>query len=132
MPWKELSHTADWALRVWADDRLSLLQEALAGMYALLGVQEAAMAAGTPQQLTLTAPDDESLLVAFLNEALYWLEEGVIWHQARLQRQGDALLVTFFPVPVARVEKEIKAVTYHNLHIRQRPQGVETTLVFDV
>jgi len=31
-----------------------------------------------------------------------------------------------------RLDKVIKAVTYHNLSIRQTAEGYETTIVFDV
>jgi SHS2 domain-containing protein len=39
---------------------------------------------------------------------------------------GESLL------PLLRLEKEIKAVTYHNLKIHQGPAGFNTTIVFDV
>ena len=37
MGFEEITHTADWALRVWADDLEGLFAEAARGMYALSG-----------------------------------------------------------------------------------------------
>jgi SHS2 domain-containing protein len=34
--------------------------------------------------------------------------------------------------PVDRVDKAIKAVTYHNLRIARTDRGLEATIVFDV
>jgi SHS2 domain-containing protein len=34
--------------------------------------------------------------------------------------------------PIGKIRREIKAVTYHELEIRQTVDGLEVTLVFDV
>jgi len=34
--------------------------------------------------------------------------------------------------PIESIAKEIKAVTYHNLAVRETARGLETTIVFDV
>ncbi len=134
MPWEELPHTADWALRVWAADLPSLMQEALRGMYQLLGARAAAAApsAAASRTLRLAAADAESQLVGFLNEALFWLEEGYLLQVQRLRLKPDRLEAEVRLLPLAQVDKEIKAVTYHNLSIRATPQGWETVLVFDI
>ena len=66
MGFEEISHTADWALRVWADDLEGLFAEAARGMNALSGAQ---LAEGPKVKRTFEAeaPDAESLLVAFLS-----------------------------------------------------------------
>ncbi len=60
--YKEIEHTADWELEVWAPDLLGLLEQAARGMYALSGT---CLAPGTRlrRSLSLPANDPESLLV---------------------------------------------------------------------
>ena len=41
MPFEEISHTADWSLRVWAEDLAGLLTESARGMYALANAEQA-------------------------------------------------------------------------------------------
>jgi SHS2 domain-containing protein len=130
---REHAHTADWELEVWAPDLPSLLEQSARGMYALSGMR---LQSGLPQarSITLHGEDAESLLVRFLTELL-WLEQldglGIddftitIDQQFKLQAElrGSA---------IANLDKEIKAVTYHNLAVQTTPQGLCVTIVFDV
>ncbi len=129
---EELPHTADWALRVWAEDLPSLFAEAARGMYSLSSVQ---LESGPRlvRGLELEAADNESLLVAFLSELLYIQEQerigfddlDIVIHGTRLQSKMEG-------VPLASVAKPIKAVTFHNLRITRSEQGCQVELVFDV
>lgn len=129
---RELEHTADWALEVWAPDMATLLVEAAAGMYRLMGV---ALADGPRQRrrLELEAADRESLLVEFLAELLYLAEsEGLAFDGLGLEVAGGRLAASLEGAPIGSQTKEIKAVTYHKLEVRDTQQGVETCIVFDV
>jgi len=134
--YEEVPHTADWALRVWAPDLPSLFQQAAAGMYALAGVVLAADA-HLERDLTFTASDAETLLVAFLSELLYVAE------QERLAFDHLTLTIVAGPqeyvlqahlrgAAIRSLAKMIKAVTFHNLKIRSLEQGLETEIIFDV
>jgi SHS2 domain-containing protein len=130
---REHAHTADWELEVWAPDLPSLLEQAARGMYALSGTR---LQEGLHQSRTiaLLATDAESLLVRFLTELL-WIEqeEGlgfndfniIIGHPFNLRAElgGSA---------IANLDKEIKAVTYHNLAVQTTSQGLRVNIVFDV
>jgi SHS2 domain-containing protein len=130
--YREIQHTADWQLEVWAPDFPALLAEAARGMFALEGVQ---LAAG-PRQVqtfTLTAWDAESLLVKFLGELLYWQQQhGLGFDQFHLQIDGITLVAQLEGAAVVGLDKQIKAVTYHNLVIQPTPRGLEVRIVFDV
>ncbi len=134
--YEEISHTADWALRVWAPDLPRLFQEAAAGMYALAGI--ALVEEHTNRRtITLSAPDRESLLVAFLSELLYLAEqEGLAFDTMALtitpDSQGYTLQADIGGAVICFLSKHIKAVTFHNLCIRPGPQGLETEVTFDV
>jgi SHS2 domain-containing protein len=128
----EISHTADWALKVWAPDLPGLFEQAAHGMYALLQIR---LQPGGDYEcpVDLDADDVEGLLVNFLSELLYLTEqEGLGFDLFDLVIDGFHLSGRMNGAPVESQAKEIKAVTYHNLVIQKKEQGLETTIVFDV
>ena len=74
------------------------------------------------------------MLVEWLSELAFWAEtESLVftriqWHELTEIR----LKATVWGDRVSELEKQIKAVTYHNLEIVRRDNGLETTIVFDV
>lgn len=128
----ELPHTADWALQVWGPDEAALLAAAAAGMYDLMGAT-LQPGSGRVRRLQVDAPDAESRLVTFLSELLYLGEqEGLAFDRVAVTVRGERVIAALEGAPLLSVAKEIKAVTYHNLVIRQGPRGLETVIVFDV
>ncbi len=130
---RESEHTADFALDAWAPDLPGLFEQAARGMYALEGVR---LQPGerASHHLELRALDTESLLVSFLSELLYLGEQhGLGFDTFDIHLEGeDGLRAELGGAPIAHLDKEIKAVTYHNLAIRRTPRGLEVSLVFDV
>jgi len=131
--WEEVEHTADWSLRVRGADLRSLFENAARGMVSLLGDAK-------PTEITfhrvieVSAIDTESLLVEWLTELLYILEEDLIFSEINVKQiEGNTLIgeVSGGP-PDQPPMKIIKAVTYHLLEIRPTDTGYETVLVFDV
>jgi SHS2 domain-containing protein len=129
---REVEHTADWELNVWAPDYPRLLEQAALGMYALSGTQ---LKVGPRQVrvLVLSERDRESMLVAFLTELLYLEEmDGLGFDNFELRLEGDLLEAHLEGAPLESLSKEIKAVTYHNLVVRETERGLEVNIVFDV
>ncbi len=132
MGYRELEHTADWELVVWAPDYPCLLEQAARGMYALAGVRLES-APRITFQIAVTADDAENLLVSFLADLLYLGEvEGVGFDKFALDYSEGRLIADMEGAPIASLQKEIKAVTYHNLTVRQTGTGYEVNIVFDV
>src|SRR5512136_1696295 len=90
---EELPHTADWAIRVWASSLPSLFAEAARGMNALSGAKP------VPGKLvartfTTEAPDPESLLVEFLSELVWAVEqEKLVFDKFKVVIEGTKLRV---------------------------------------
>jgi SHS2 domain-containing protein len=129
---QEQPHTADWALAVWAPTMVDLLQQAAHGMYALM---HARLQAGPREtyRFEIAAPDRETLLVMFLSELLYFTQrDNVGFEQFDLGYDGGRLRAEVEGAPIESVAKEIKAVTYHSLAVRETERGLEATIVFDV
>ena len=132
MGFEEISHTADWSARVWAEDLPSLFVEAARAMNSLSGT-----VMGTGPRVTRTfeaeGPDVESLLVAFLSELVYYQEqENLAFDVFDLRVAAQWLKAEMEGAQIGSVEKAIKAVTYHNLKIENTAEGFETAVVFDV
>ena len=128
----EIEHTADWELKVWAPDLATLFEQAAHGMYALSGAQ---LEGGAHQirNIKLTAGDSESLLVSFLSELLYINEqENLGFTRYNIEINDISLVATLDCAPFTQMNKEIKAITFHNLKISETEKGLEVNIVFDV
>ena len=132
-PYLEIEHTADWSLRVWAPTLDALFVDAAQGMYALAGARPAPEAS---QRLAvvLQAGDTEALLVAWLQEWLYYTEmQNLVFDDFQIEALPPTdLRGSARGRPTAHLDKLIKAVTYHNLKIEAREADYEVTIVFDV
>lgn len=130
--YREIEHTADWELEVWAPDLSGLLEQALRGMYALAGIQLLEEPILT-RSLTITVNDKEEMLISFLAELLFIVEdEGIGFDKLDLKFRKNTLVANLTGAPIAEQMKEIKAVTYHNLKIVKTDEGYRTAIVFDV
>ena len=128
----ELLHTADRMLKVWAPDYINLLIQSANGMYSLLDIEKGQDLPVT-QTISLTAEDDESLLVQFLTELLYFLDEkDVVFDTYKLKKDIDGLNGKLIGTKIVKVNQVIKAVTYHNLEIVKVADRLEVQIVFDV
>ena len=129
---KENAHTADWELEVWAPDLPGLLEQAARGMYALCGVR-LDCAPRSYRSLHLPYRDAEGLLVGFLSELLYFSEaERLAFDEFKLTLEVGTLQAELGGAPILALAKEIKAVTYNELEVKETARGVEVRIVFDV
>jgi len=132
MGFEEISHTADWSARVWAEDLPSLFAESARAMNALAGTVTG-QGPRVKRRFESEGPDAESLLVAFLSELVYYQEqENLAFNVFALKVEGQQLMVEMEGAQIESTDKAIKAVTYHNLKIEKTNRGFETTIVFDV
>lgn len=128
----EVEHTADWELEVWAPDIPSLLKRAAQGMYWLAGV-EINKKIRKSRIFEILSDNPENLLVSFLSELLYFVErDNLCFENIDLELDGMKLIVKGTCNPIISLQKEIKAVTYHNLKIQVEPEGLRVRIVFDV
>jgi SHS2 domain-containing protein len=131
--YEEIQHTADWAIKVWSISPEGLFTTALKGMYQLMGVSSNMPDETKMIEMELDGSDLESLLVFFLSECHYY-QESNNWQliPEALSIVNNHLKATMKYCRIISIEKEIKAVTFHNLEINQQPAGLSTILVFDV
>ena len=130
--YKEQSHTADWALHVWAASLPTLFVEAARGMINLSGAQSA-QSPRIQRRFSAEAADNESLLVLFLSELVFVAEqENLVFNEFDLEIQDSKLKVLMSGAAILSISKYIKAVTYHNIQIQKTAVGFQVDIVFDV
>ena len=132
MGFEEIPHTADWALRAWADDLAGLLAESARGMYWLADAKFVDQPR-IKRSFETEGIDGESLLVAFLSELVYYAEQEYAgFDNFEISIENDKLKVEMEGAPLKSLSKAIKAVTWHKLEIQETARGLEVEIVFDV
>jgi SHS2 domain-containing protein len=129
-----IEHTADWALRVFGENLNELFVNAAQGMNSLLVERPQAVLSNKTKKLELEAFDRETLLVDWLSELAYWAENKLlIFPHIELDiKSGTHLKAVISGDRVDKLQKHIKAVTYHDLEILETDQGFTVSIVFDV
>jgi SHS2 domain-containing protein len=129
---EEIPHTADWAVRVWADSLPGLFVETARAMNSLAGVVPASSVEVT-RTFEIKGEDMETLLIGFLSELIYSAEqEKMFFDEFEIQMDKSGLNVRMTGMPIGGMAKAIKAATYHDLHIIKTEEGYQVVIVFDV
>ena len=130
---QEIEHTADAAVEVWGETIVQLFQHAAQALYAIAGAKPEGKSIRTIKQvITLEAADYESLLVAFLSELLFFLDRDELFMEFQLDITDQKLKGRLQGRKVDHQLREIKAVTFHQLHIQRDAGTLHTILVFDI
>lgn len=134
MGYEEIEHTADHALKIYGQNLEELFISAAVGMTSLIIKSTAGVSGKIEKAVKCEAIDTESLLVEWLSEIAYWAEaEMLVFKTFKIHKlTANKLNASVIGGKVSSIEKHIKAVTYHNLKIRENQQGFEVTIVFDV
>jgi len=128
----EVEHTADYSVLLRAPDLPGLFRQAVHSVHQLCGLQ-VDEAESVQRTIVLQAADLEGLLVAWLEELLFDIETGrQAWAPLEIQIKGFDLDARVKSFPIKSVNREIKAVTYHQLEVRRTKDIWEAAVVFDV
>lgn len=127
----EIPHTADAAIEVFGRSLDEVFTNAAFGMLSMMEINIREENVGC-ENLSLTENDHESLLVAFLNEILYIVEQKRCPMNIRVKISDFQLKSTFQPFPISSFGKEIKAVTFSQLNIIFVNGQFQTRIVFDI
>ncbi len=130
-------HTADVAMRVKAKTLPRLFQRALKGMNSILkdGFCERFDHADCVMRVEVTGPDNTSLLINFLSEALAltYVQKSIFCYVYFWEFSGNHLVAFLFGSWFSSFDEEISSVTCHEADIRRNDKGQwETAIIFDV
>jgi protein archease len=128
---EEIEHTADWSFRVRGASLAQLLENAARAMHSFLPTEVEGKS--SVRAVEVEGVDRETLLVNWLNEILY-LEErhGEIYQRFEISELSETHLRARVQGGCSPGGSHIKAVTFHNLAIRQTSEGFEATVIVDV
>ncbi len=133
---EEIPHTADWSFRAFGRDLRALFENAAIALFTMEGAipPKDPTAEATIRQVHASGIDRESLLVDWLSELVYLqdLEHETYYRFQVLAQTPTTLDARVWGTPFTGVDKLVKAVTFHNLSIRQTSEGWEATVVLDV
>lgn len=132
---EEVAHTADLEIRAWGKDLVSLFMAAAEGMLHLSGIEDYDEGfSSIREEISLNAMDYEGLLILFLEELLYRLTEDYMLFDIEDLIIDDqfSLQAGLRGTQIKSYERDIKAVTYHRLNIRETEAGYSVNIVFDI
>lgn len=132
-----LEHTADMGIEAWADTLDALFIAAARGLQEILFGQGCTTEGHLQLRVELQAGDEEELLVAWLGEILFLVEQRsfcpaffVIDEIGRQSLKGS--LVGRYQQEGFRPLREVKAVTYHLLRVLHRDNRWQARVYLDL
>jgi len=135
--YEQIPHTADIAIRAYGKDLRELFTNAAYGMFDIIADLEG-IKSSVSIDVNLTAPSKEELLVSWLDELLYnFCTKAIIFFKFDVSiLTEEQLMVKAYGRHVGenrnRLKTEIKAATYHDIKIKEVPDGLSVDIVFDV
>lgn len=135
--YEQIPHTSDIGIRAYGKDLRELFSNAAFGMFDIIADLEG-LKTSVNVDISLEAASYEELLVSWLDELLYnFYTKGIIFSLFDIIDLGEMRLKAHaYGRHVGenknRLKKEIKAVTFHNLHIKEQDEAFSVEIIFDV
>lgn len=132
-----LEHTADMGIEAWADTLDALFIAAARGLQEILFGQACSTEGHEPLKVELQAGDEEELLVAWLGEILFMVEQRnfcpAFFVIEEIGRQGlKGSVVGRYQQEDCRPLREVKAVTYHLLRVLRQDNRWQARVYLDL
>ncbi|MBU4377140.1 MAG: archease [Candidatus Omnitrophica bacterium] len=130
-------HTADIAIKVYGNTLKELFENAALGMFTIIADLEG-IKSSAEIEVKLEAPDEEELLIEWLEELLYnFYTKNIIFSEFNIgELTGKNLTAKvkgrFIGENRNRLKAEIKAATRHELKIIKNGERYEAQVIFDV
>lgn len=134
MAYQVLGHTADLRLKISAKNKEKLFKDALKGLMAILK-EKPEKKEEISKEIEIKSPDLVSLLVDFLNEALYnaYANKAIFSAVEFEVFSENKLKAKIFGYKINDgFDKDIKAATYHKAEIKKENGNFTATLIFDI
>ncbi len=131
---RQIDHTADLALEIWADDEVGLLQEGARAIVEIL-TEQSRIQGDARRTVELSAIDAEDRLVQWLNEIIVAaVLDGFLSASAEIVLTQDGLRAKVRGEANAahKIVDELKSATYHDLALTIAPKECRARVVIDV
>jgi SHS2 domain-containing protein len=135
-----LEHTADIGIAAYGKNKEEVFINAAKGMFEIIAGGNKTLKENFYDKIKLEADNLEGLLFAWLNELLYISETRlVILNKFYIKELSDFQIEAEVEgmkinLPSVKIEKEIKAVTYHRLEIKKDEESGlwRAQVIFDI
>ncbi len=135
-----LEHTADIGIAAYGKNKGEVFISAAKGMFEIIAGENRNLKENFYDKIKLEAESLEDLLIAWLNELLYIGETRlVILNKFQIKELSDFQIKAEvggakINPPSIKIEKEIKAVTYHHLEFKKdKESGLwRAQVIFDI
>lgn len=135
-----LEHTADIGIAAYGKNKREVFINAAKGMFEIIAGENKNPKENFYDKIKLEADNLEGLLFAWLNELLYIGETRlVVLNKFRIKELSDYQIKAEvrgakINPPSIKIEKEIKAVTYHRLEIKKDGESGlwRAQIIFDI
>lgn len=129
-----LEHRADLKIKVFAKTKKELFENAMIGMFKAGNYQIEENSKEIKRKVSVQSSAFDLLLIDFLSEILYLTEtKKEIYSKVNFKKFSDSFLEGLVFGKKLKKIGIIKAVTYHNLKIKKRKDGLlEAEILFDI
>jgi len=136
-PYKMIDHTGDAGAVIYGATKEELFVNAAFAMIDLM-IDRSTVAPRVTREISVNGEDQEDLLVRWLSELNYLVEtEHEIFSEFEIEHISDTRLCANARGEALdplrhQLHTAIKAVTYHQLYIRETGDGYEAQVIFDL
>ena len=130
-------HTADLGVEFFGRTRVELFAHAALAVVALTTDTER-ISTDLEKHFTVEGADETDLFINYLREILYLINgEGFLPREVQIDEILPRSLTAtlrgeYFDTKKHRINKEIKAITYHQASVDETPKGWKGRVIFDV
>lgn len=132
-----IEHPADVGVEARGDTLEEVFRQAVAGFVGLI-LESGPVEADTPKTVTLTGTDVENLMVRWLSEFLFlfdteqFIPSGVQFLSLTPKTLHAVVKGDYLDPARHTVRLDVKAVTYHQLCVKQEKNGFLARVFFDI
>lgn len=136
-PFEIVNHTADIGIKAYGASLKELFENAALGMFNILADLEG-ITTSTELEVKVEAPDEEELLIEWLDELLFsFYTKHIIFFGFDIKELTENTLTAkvkgrFIGENKNRLKTEIKAATRHGLQIKKEGDTYEVQIIFDI
>ncbi len=137
LKYRTINHTADFGLQVFGTNIKELFTNAACAMYDQITDIDS-LTGSDEYTIHVTGSDWPDLMVNWLRETLYmWTGKEQLVKTVQILSISKNKLSARVKYDIYNpdqhiIKTEIKAVTYHQIEVNQRPDGWESKIIFDV
>lgn len=131
-----LEHTADYKVKISAKSLKTLFKEGARSIFIMAGAKKNNKASFKKRKISVKAENLDSLFYNFVEKVLFYFNiYKEIYYKIEFKEfnlKNFKIKALLFSKPIKFQAKDIKAISYHNLHIARKNGYYYTFVVFDV